>query len=139
MIDVSSVLTPEWVPWAVFGTVVGLTTLVFLIAIIHHFVVYFPSAAAVEQVEHALIITSVAFLVFMVLAGITLAVMDSSEDDRVYGQLENSYGISQLECTEDACTWVDANNRPAAGTLVDRDMTAGLLDSDQTPLPVINE
>lgn len=136
MIDVSSVLTPEWVPWAVFGAVVGLTTLVFLIAIIHHFVVYLPSSAAVA---HALIITLVAFLVFMVLAGITVAVMDSREDDRVYGQLENSYGISQLECTKDACTWVDANNRPAAGTLVDRDMTAGLLDSDQKPLPVINE
>ena len=136
MIDVSSVLTPEWVPWAVFGTVVGLTTFVFLIAIIHHFVVYLPSAAAVV---HALVITLVAFLVFMVLAGITVTVMNSREDDRVYGQLENSYGISQLECTEDACTWVDANNRPAAGTLVDRDMKAGLLDSDQKPLPVINE
>ena len=52
-------------------------------------------------------------------------------------RLENAYGIEQLECSNDACTWLKGG-QPAAGTLVRRGDTAGLLDSNQTPLPVVN-
>lgn len=54
-------------------------------------------------------------------------------------QLENAYGISQLECRGGDCTWADERNDPAIGTLVHRDGMAGLLGSDQKPLPLAGD
>ena len=54
------------------------------------------------------------------------------------GKLESAYGIEQLECSTCACTWLK-DGQPAAGTLVRRGDMAGLLDSNQTPLPIIGE
>ncbi len=56
----------------------------------------------------------------------------------MYDLLGESYGIEQLECTDDACTWVK-DGQPAAGTLVQRSDMAGLLDSNQTPLPIVGK
>lgn len=51
--------------------------------------------------------------------------------------LTDAYGISQLECDNTFCAWLDADGQPAAGTMVERGSRAGLLDSKQTPLPVL--
>lgn len=49
--------------------------------------------------------------------------------------LESAYGIEQLECRNTDCTWI-ADGEPSAGTLVQRDNMAGLLDANQKPLPL---
>lgn len=68
------------------------------------------------------------------------AALWSAHDAREeWTQLENAYGISRLECRGDDCTWVDERNDPAIGTLVHRDGMAGLLDSDQRPLPLAGD
>lgn len=54
------------------------------------------------------------------------------------GKLESAYGIEQLECSDNTCTWLK-DGQPAAGTLVQRGDMAGLLDSNQTPLPMVGE
>lgn len=54
------------------------------------------------------------------------------------GKLESAYGIEQLECSACACTWLK-KGQPAAGTLVRRGDMAGLLDSNQKPLPLVND
>ena len=54
------------------------------------------------------------------------------------GKLESAYGIEQLECSDNTCTWLK-DGQPAAGTLVQRGDMAGLLDSNQTPLPVVGK
>lgn len=54
------------------------------------------------------------------------------------GKLESAYGIEQLECSDDTCTWLK-DGQPAAGTLVQRGDMAGLLDSNQTPLPMVGK
>lgn len=66
---------------------------------------------------------------------LSLAVMLSPLLDT--GKLESAYGIEQLECSDNACTWLK-DGQPAAGTLVRRGDMADLLDSNHTPLPVVN-
>ena len=54
------------------------------------------------------------------------------------GRLESAYGIEQLECSDDTCTWLK-DGQPAAGTLVQRGDRAALLDSNQKPLPLVDD
>lgn len=54
------------------------------------------------------------------------------------GKLESAYGIEQLECSDNTCTWLK-DGQPAVGTLVQRGDMAGLLDSNQTPLPMVGK
>lgn len=40
--------------------------------------------------------------------------------------LADAYGISQLECDDTFCAWLDADGQPAAGTMVECGSRAGL-------------
>lgn len=79
------------------------------------------------------------FTIGVCLTALGMAIWGARDTRQEWAQLENAYGISRLECRGGDCTWVDARNNPAIGTLVHRDDMAGLLDSNQKPLPLVGD
>lgn len=122
----------------------------------------FPVSAANMIMVAAAIVGAIVFLVFfaavhyrgvegaiggvpgialfiVTVAGMVLALVciagPSFARDSTLRTLESAYGIERLECCNTDCTWI-AGGDPGAGTLVQRDNMAGLLDANQKPLPL---
>lgn len=137
MIDVSECLSPlsrflqECPLWIIVGGIIAVMILVF-VAFKVRFYWYWDSTL------WAIGCTALTWLVLLVVGLAIWLRSDLVEERQVYDLLGESYGIEQLECSDDACTWVK-DGQPAAGTLVKRGDMAGLLDSNQTPLPMVGK
>lgn len=141
MIDVGGCLSPlsrflrECPEWTIIGGAIAAVILIFVILKVV-FRLYTRSGGGSTYL--AVLYTLIAVLVFFVVGYVVWEWNARTEERRMYELMGESYGIEQLECSDDACTWLK-DGQPAAGTLVRRDDKAGLLDSDQKPLPLVDD
>ena len=114
-------------------------TIMLVIAIVTGIVFLIFLAAVHERgVEAAAGLPGIAMcsaLLAMIIVTVVWIIGTGFVRDSTSKTLESAHGIEQLECRNADCTWI-ADGEPGAGTLVQRDNMAGLLDANQKPLPL---
>ena len=140
MIDVGECLSPlsrflrDYPGWAVCG---GIAAVLLVFVIIKVFFLWNYGSGS-YWTACAVVFTAITSLVLFFIGLMVWEWNAQAEEQRMYELMNECYGIEQLECSDGTCTWLK-DGQPAAGTLVQRGDMAGLLDSNQTPLPLVND